>query len=108
MPRNARRSVSEPRKKTPTTLRLSFPKPPVPVPVPDNDEIEEVDEDEDEDDIETQLEDPRYPRNPSLPERILTPEPDFSYRLYEKVTINGIKNGDESRPSTASTSKSVL
>ncbi|OJD21140.1 hypothetical protein ACJ73_07522 [Blastomyces percursus] len=84
MPRNVRRPALETRRKT-FTLCLRLPKPPVPV--PDNDEMEEVDED----DIETQSEDHRYPLIPT-PERIPTPEPDISYRLYERVIINGIKD----------------
>ncbi|OJD21595.1 hypothetical protein ACJ73_07063 [Blastomyces percursus] len=47
-----------------------------------NDEMEGMDED-----IETESEDPQYPRI-HIPEQIPTSEPDISYRLYEQVVIN--------------------
>ncbi|EDN05074.1 predicted protein [Histoplasma mississippiense (nom. inval.)] len=88
MPRNTHRSTaSQARKRTPTTLRLRLSKPPVPD-VPDNDENPTDDEKEDkegeEEEEETQSEDPRFLRTP-------TPEPEISFRLYERVIINGIK-----------------
>ncbi|EDN02620.1 predicted protein [Histoplasma mississippiense (nom. inval.)] len=85
MPRNTHRSTaSQARKRTPTTLRLRLSKPPVPD-VPDNDENPTDDEkEEEEEEEETQPEDPRFLRTP-------TPEPEISFRLYERVIINGIK-----------------
>ncbi|EDN05382.1 predicted protein [Histoplasma mississippiense (nom. inval.)] len=87
VPCNTHRSTaSQARKRTPTTLRLRLSKPPVPD-VPDNDENPTDDEKEDkeeEEEEETQSEDPRFLRTP-------TPEPEISFRLYERVIINGIK-----------------
>ncbi|EDN09757.1 predicted protein [Histoplasma mississippiense (nom. inval.)] len=86
MPRNTHRSTaSQARKRTPTTLRLRLSKPPVPD-VPDNDEnpTDDEKEDKEEEEEETQSEDPRFLRTP-------TPEPEISFKLYERVIINRIK-----------------
>ncbi|KAG5287229.1 hypothetical protein I7I48_03101 [Histoplasma ohiense] len=86
MPRNTHRSTaSQACKETPTTLHLRLPKPPVPD-VSDNDEnpTDDEKEDKEEEEEETQSEDPRFLQTP-------TPEPEISFRLYEQVIINGIK-----------------
>ncbi|OAX79886.1 hypothetical protein ACJ72_05789 [Emergomyces africanus] len=61
-------------KKTPTTIRLNLPKRPI---------LEDMTEDEDEDNIETLLEDHRYPNLGSS-----TPlKPEISFRLFEHHEI---------------------
>ncbi|OAT12008.1 hypothetical protein BDBG_17609 [Blastomyces gilchristii SLH14081] len=103
MPHNARRPAAlQARTKTPT-LHLSLPKLPVPE-VPDNGEDlvnDEMEEQVNEEDIETQSEDPQYPRIP-------TPESDISYRLYEQVIINEIKDSVKIKYQTVSANDSTI
>ncbi|PGH29969.1 hypothetical protein GX50_07269 [[Emmonsia] crescens] len=76
-------------KKTPTTIRLSLHKLPKPMDI-DGDEEEEEENEKNEEDIETQLEDSRFPQSPIL--QILTPELEISFRLYKHVVVNGMKD----------------